>query len=743
MKKIIILFIVISFSFLENTYSQDLGTLRGVVSDSTTSEALAFGNVIVLELNRGASTDSRGYFLIPQIPANKNLTLRVSYVGYLTKDISIRLTKGKVTQYNIALSPSTIQMQAVEKIGEKVIEKNETDISLQRMAIRQIEALPQGVETDVFRSLQYIPGVQSTGDVSARYFVRGGGSNQNLVLIDGITIYNPFHALGLFSVIDPDMINNIEFYKGGFAANFGGRLSSVLKISTNDGNKNKFGAKASSSFLTGKLLLEGPIPNGSFILTGRKSYSSSILKKFLNDQTVPIDFHDFSFKANYANPDFIPGSKFSFNGFFSGDNINNDDPFVEDFKWSNKVLGFKWFQVGDSPLFYEIGFSLSDFKGEVIPKLSNTRANKNEVTDVGINMDFTYMFDYKDEIGIGFNVQQIQTNLFIENGRGITTDLGKSAANISLYAKYKFLQFDFVGIDLGTRINMTTLSGNKEAATFEPRANITLNVFPGLKIKGAWGIFQQEMTTISDENEVINIFEPWIISPDYLVPSKSTHYILGAELSPWNFLMFSVEGYYKKVNDLPLLNDKKILSSDPDFIAGEGESYGAEFLLRLSSQFATFSSAYTNAFAYKTVDGLRYYPKYDVRHTLNFLLELNFGAGWSASASWIYNSGLPYTQVVGYYDKYYLDDIFLPPTMFDPRRPYAMLGIQNIGRMPDYHRLDLSVSKKLKLGFVNVEIDVSAINVYDRKNIFYFKRETGEIVNMLPFLPTATIKVEL
>jgi len=207
--------------------------------------------------------------------------------------------------------------------------------------------------------------------------------------------------------------------------------------------------------------------------------------------------------------------------------------------------------------------------------------------------------------------------------------------------------------------------------------------------------------------------------------------------------MFSVEGYYKKVEHLPLLNDKKILSSDPDFIAGEGESYGAEFLLRLSSQLATFSTAYTNAFAYKTVDGLRYYPKYDVRHTLNFLLELNFGAGWSASASWIYNSGLPYTQVVGYYDKYYLDDIFLPPTIFDPRRPYSMLGIQNIGRMPDYHRLDLSVSKKIRLGFVNLEIDVSAINVYDRKNIFYFKRETGEIVNMLPFLPTATIKVEL
>jgi hypothetical protein len=365
--------------FVNLLYAQDYGTLRGLVTDSTSSEVLAYGNVFVKELGKGASTDARGYFLIPQIPAEQSFTLIVSYVGYRTKQSIIKLAKNKVTHYDIKLSPAGVELQTIEKIGERVIERNETDISLQRIAIRDLEAMPKGVETDVFRSLQYMPGVQSTGDVSARFYVRGGAANQNLVLIDGITIYNPFHALGLFSVIDPDMINNVEFYKGGFSADLGGRLSSVMKIMTKDGNKNRLSAKGSASLLSGKFLLEGPVPRGSFIFTGRKSYSNQIIKKFLNEQSVPVDFHDFSFKTNFASPDFIEGAKFTFNGFFSGDNINNEDPRIEDFKWSNNIFGFKWFQIGDSPLFYELGVSLSNFKGSVIPKLSNVRNTDNKL----------------------------------------------------------------------------------------------------------------------------------------------------------------------------------------------------------------------------------------------------------------------------------------------------------------------------------------------------------------------------
>ena len=162
-------------------------------------------------------------------------------------------------------------MQTVEKIGEKVTEKNSTDIGLQKLTLRQLEVLPKGVETDVFRSLQYLPGVQATGDVSAKYYVRGGTGDQNLVLLNGVTVYNPFHAFGLFSVIDPEIINSLEFYKGGFAAEYGGRISSVLSVITKDGNKNKYSLKASSSYLTEKHLLKVPFRTVHLCLPGGRA----------------------------------------------------------------------------------------------------------------------------------------------------------------------------------------------------------------------------------------------------------------------------------------------------------------------------------------------------------------------------------------------------------------------------------------------------------------------------------------
>jgi len=742
MKKALQFFLLLIF-FTISINAQDYGTLRGFVTDSLSSEALVYANAYIKELGKGANTDARGYFIIPSIPANKNFILTISYVGYKTKNIIIRVTKEKVTQYNISLQSEGIQLNTITQVGERYKEKNETNISVQRIAARELELMPKGVETDVFRSIKYLAGVQSTGDVSAKYYVRGGASNQNLVLIDGVTIYNPFHALGLFSVIDPDMINNIEFFKGGFSAEYGGRLSSVMSIITKDGNKNKLSGKATASFLTGKLLLEGPIPNGSFILTGRKSYSNDIIKKFLNEQSVPVDFHDFSFKANYSNNDFLPGAKFTINGFFSGDNIKHSDPRIEDYNWSNNVFGFKWFQVGDSPLFYELSLSASRFNGNVDPKISNARKTENKVEDMGIQMNFTYMFENRNEIEVGFHIKQIKTNLFIENDRSIPTDLGSSGANISLYLKYRFMQLDFLGLDLGTRVNIASLSKNDKRAILEPRASFTLRLLSSVAIKGAVGIYQQEMTTISDENEVINIFEPWIITPDYLKPALSKHFILGLETNFVEAFTFNVEGYYKKVDNLPLLNDKKILVSDNDFISGIGESYGLEIFTRINPEPINFTASYTNAFAYKNIDGKLYYPRYDIRHSLNLGLEIDFGHGWSTSLAWIYNSGLPFTQIIGYYDKYYFDDFFAPWFQFDPRKPYTIIGTQNLGRLPDYHRMDFSLSKKIDFDWFNVKVDFSIINLYNRKNIFYFKRDTGERVNMLPFLPTATVRIEL
>jgi hypothetical protein len=724
-----------------NILPQNFGKLRGFVIDSTSREALAFGNVYVEEQKTGASTDFRGYFLVNSLPVGIELTAIVSYVGYKTKRIHFKVRKDEITDTTVELVPSSIQLQAVEKIGKRIYEENATDIGLQKITLRELEMLPKGVETDVFRALQYLPGVQSTGDVSAKYYVRGGASDQNLILLNGITIYNPFHAMGLFSVIDPEIINGVKFYKGGFTSEYGGRLSSVLDIQTKDGNKSVYSTKASSSFLSGKILFEGPIPDGSFMLTGRKSFSNEILKKFLNDQNVPVDFYDFSFKLNYSSKGFLDNAKFSLFGFYSGDNLKYDDPSRENFKWINNLLGVEWFQIYDAPLFSKVSVSSSNFSGEVIPNGSDLKPRRNNVNDVSISADFTYVFDSKDEFDGGIIFKVLGADLYTQNKRGIESNIKDLLGNLSAYGKYKFLRYNNFGADAGLRI---IIGGSSEKGTFllEPRLSTTYRIIPEIAIKAAAGVYHQEISTITDENEVISVFEPWFIIPGYLEPSRAIHYTAGIDFDFSSTIMFKVETYYKDLKNIPAINEDKNFGYEPDFVSGSGESYGWEFLFQYNTLPLSISTSYSLSWAYKSVNNIIYYPRYDIRHSFNIGIDCDLGWGIRAGAVWIYSSGLPFTKIMSYYDKFYFDNVYDNPFYSGYYNPFTVLGDKNVGRLPVYHRLDLNLSKKFVISPVVIDLDLSVINAYNRKNIFYFKRDTGERVNMIPFLPTATLKVE-
>ena len=732
---------VLTLSVAESIYSQRTGSIRGFVEDSTTNEVLSYCNIFIEELNIGTSTNDRGYFFIPSLPAYKKYSIKISYIGYDSKIISVNVYENQITSIDIQLSPSVIQLQSVEKIGEKY-KLNTSDISLEKIFSRDLEKIPKNVENDLFRSLQHLPGVSFTGDVSARYYVRGGSSDQNLILLNDAPVYSPFHALGLFSAIDPDVINVAEFYKGGFPLEFNGGISSLLRIISKDGNKQEYHGSASASFLSGKLLFEGPIPDGSFIITGRKSYSTEVLKKFLNNDDVPIDFYDLSFKINYSNSDVMQDAKFTLHGFISGDNLTNSDPLKEDFKWTNKIFGFNYFQwVTDSPIFYEFFVYQSDFTSEVIPKFSSAKSNKNNLTDYTAGGNLTYKFDNRDEFSIGMKFINIKTNLALENSKGALAVIDAEGTNVSIFGKFKLLQFNNFGADLGSRINFTRLAaGTPGQISFEPRLNLSYKLIPGIDISASVGIYQQELTTISDENEVISIFSPWIIIPKYLNPERAAHYIAGLKIIPFEILSFSLEGYYKLISNFASLNDKKYFESDPDLIAGKGEAYGMEFSTDLSTNNWTASLGYTLAWAFKELNGVRYHPRHDSRHTLNLNFNYNFGDDWSAGITWNYSSGFPFTQVLGYYNKLYVENLgarifnFIPITIFDDR---------NTARLPDYHRLDFNISKKLQLWNFDVSTDISFVNVYDRKNLFYFDLTTGNRINMLPFLVTATIKIEI
>lgn len=729
--------------FTNNLLGQNIGTLRGTLTDSLSGEALPFANVLIDGTLLGASTDLRGNFIITGIPSEKKYQVRISYLGYKTKTINIFIAQDQITQLRVELSPEIIRLQAIEKIGEKYDKPNETDLGLQQISIREIEHLPQGVETDIFRSLQFLPGVKSTGDVSARYYVRGGNSNQNLVLFNGVSVYNPFHALGLFSIIDPETINAIEFYRGGFTSEYGGRISSVLNLVTKDGNQNRFSVNTTVSFLTVKSTLEGPLPIGSFIISGRKSTFNQTLKKFLNYKDAPFDFHDISFKFNYASTGEQSLTKLSVHGFNSLDNLNNELPNDASYRWTNNIYGAYLFQEWEYvPIYSETNFSYSGFYGEVFPNESLAKPRKNIVNDITLKSDVTYINNSRDEIRVGYSLKSVKTELEFENLKGAGTNISKKALQIALYGKYKFLRWDDLGIDIGSRINVITLS-TQRGSLLEPRINMTYRIFPWLALKGAWGLYTQDLITLTNEKEIISLFEPWVITPNYLKPLESIQYVGGIEYDGLENFSFSIEAYYKILHNTAEQNDQKTHSVDPDFIQGSGEAYGSEYLIRYFNSSVRITGSYSLSWTYKNIDEWISYPKYDIRHSLAFNLTYNLGNEWQTSVSWFFNSGLPFTQITGYYDKLYLGNLFNLGSLYGNYTPFTLLGDQNLGRLPTYHRLDLSLSKKVSLSYADITLSLNILNLYNRKNIFYFDRKTGQRVNMLPILPTATLKIEI
>ena len=745
LKKNIILILFLVIIPLRFSLGQGVGTFRGVVSDSSTGEVLAYANIFIRNLGVGVAADERGFFIISSLPADQNYSAEISYVGYKKEIVYFVIQDKKITDIKVALQPLDVEFQTIEKIGERVYGENVTDIGIQKISSKKLESLPKGVESDIFRMIQYLPGIQSSSDVTAKFHVRGGASNQNQFLIDGIEIYNPFHALGLFGAVDPEVINNVQLHIGGFSAEHSGKISSVMNMFTKEGNKNRYTGSVSASQMSVKGLLQGPFQNGSFIISGRKSYSNQVIDEFLARDDTPIDFYDLFVKASYANDDIMPNANFSILLFTSGDNIYNNNPLLADVNWTNNLAGFKWMQFTDDPLFYIIQISRSEFEGELIPNLSGIKPIRNKVVDYMAKFDISYVFNSKDEIAGGMKLNEISTDLYLENSLDQIRNIGPQdiRANVGIYLKYKLMRWKDFLLDAGSRLNLIGISRGGNNIFIEPRISIAYHLSDKFSFKSSWGVYQQEITTLTDEDEVITYFEPWLVTPEYLSPTKSMHYVLGMEYRNGTNLAFDMEGYYKYVKNLPGINESKILSTDPDLVSGSSNAYGIDAMMRFSSELFNFSTSYSWSWVKKNINNMEYHPRFDIRNSVKIILESATYAGWKTSIVWVYNSGMPFTQISGYYDKLTFENVDDKFSIFNPQYSAPILGQRNIRRLPDYHRLDVNISKSFPFYFMKLNIDLSLINIYDRDNLFYFNRETGERINMLPFLPTVTIKAEI
>jgi hypothetical protein len=730
--------LVILLSVTSNVWSQESkGIIKGVVRDSLTGETIPFANITLEGTSYGASASVRGFYLIPEVPAGE-YRVRAAAVGYEPKFQTVRIERNATVNAAFSLSPRPTEVEPITVTAERLKGMYEVAPAVQPISREEIQMVPVTLDPDLFRVVATFPGVVRTSDVSSQFYVRGGNGDQNLILLDGITVYNPFHGLGLFSIFDADAIKLSEFYSGGIGVEYGRRLSSVLNIVTRDGNSNRVSGKLNMGYLSGRALLEGPLPSGSWIISGRKSFFERPLKKFLN-QDVPLSFYDVIGKATLRSGS---EARFAAHFFLSNDDIHQPSEFEPNYVWRNRGYGLSYEQLIADRLLVDFRLTYSRFVAQLDPQRSQQiRPQSTKVAEVNFTGNVSYYATPHEQLeaGMMWSIPSIETKLI--NNADIPVNFTGTVTESAIWLKYKFARWYPLYVDIGSRANFIFLL-NDFRYVLEPRIALKYQLVPEVALKTSFGRYHQQLMTISNEDDIISIFESWIPVPDRVGAEEADHYVVGAETTPFEAVDVNVQGYYKRFRNLVTYNRDKVDRLDPDFLPGTGESYGVECFLKGGVRPLFGWISYSLGKAKRALGDFRFSPRYDRRHNLNVVAGLRLSGGWEFSAHWEFGSGLPFTKISGFYDRLLLGGIFDSTFARETGTPYTVLSGKNLGKLPDYHRLDFTASRTFTIDDYKFSLEMSIVNVYNRKNLFYFNRFTGERVNMLPFFPTLSAKVE-
>ena len=746
------------FGLVSFAYSQN-GIIRGHLYDEVSGEPILYGNVLILENGKGAITDDNGFYSFTNLEAG-TYTVRASYVGYNDSEVVVNLKKSGIEYKAIRINSDGVKLGVVDISAAREQARTEVQISQLKVTAKQIKSLPStGGEPDILQYLQVLPGVVTTGDQGGQVFIRGGSPVQNLITLDGMTIYNPFHSIGFFSIFETEIIRSADVLTGGFNAEYGGRVSAVVDIKTREGNKNEFGGQASISPFMGKVLLEGPMFNsevegggGSFVLTAKKSiieHSSKALYRYAFDNEdvgLPFDFTDIYGKMSFYTPS---GSKFNVFGFGFNDSYFNPD--IAQIDWTNYGGGMNFTLLPQSSSLIvggKVGFSLYDtgiVEADEAPRQSG-------INEYFLGLDFNY-FGETFEFDYGVEVKSIRTDFDFTNQFGVQLEQFQNSTELSGYLKFR-KSWDKLVIEPSLRYQYYAAVSE---SSIEPRFGLKYNISDKIRFKAAGGLYSQNLISTSNERDVINLFNGFLSGPSdritgydgQLADSRlqfANHAVAGFEFDLTKNLTVNAEAYFKDFTQLIVVNRNKISRDEKDYVTEIGDAYGIDFSLKYQNPrwyiWSTYSYGFANRF-----DGQQEYPTvFDRRHNMNFLASYNFDleGDFSVSLRWNFGSGFPFTLTQGFYHNVSFDDGVDTDVLTANSDNINIIydDVRNGGRLPDYHRLDVSATRKWHLkDKLKLETVVSVTNVYDQKNIFYFDRLRYDRVDQLPIIPSAGIKL--
>jgi hypothetical protein len=760
--------IVLSFSALAQS-----GTVRGFVYEKEGQAPIPYANIKLKGTPMGKSTGTDGYFQFNSVPAGA-YTIVVSFIGFKTIELEINVRKDRIITETFYLEEETQMIDEVVINVERQEQKVKPMIAVVSLSPKKIQQFSVGGDPDLVRAIQVLPGVITSGDQGGQLYIRGGAPIQNLVMLDGMIVYNPFHSIGFFSVFDTDILQSADVYTAGFNAEYGSRNSSVMDIRTRDGNRERFAGKAYASTYMAKLLLEAPIGKkkengfapGSILVSAKTSYldkTSQIFYPYVS--TAFADGLPFSFADIYGKLSFqgLGGSRIGAYGFYFSDHVNVDaDSYI---KWNSSGAGldFKVIPPSSNTLI-QGAFAASRYFIESTELQDQPR--NSTINGFNLGLDFTYFVRANDEIKYGFQAIGYSTDYLFTNSIGLQNSIQKNNSDFGAYVKYRFVSTRFL-VEPGMRVQYYGALGEM---SLEPRIGLKYNITEFWRFKASAGLYSQNLVAANSDRDVVNLFYGFLSGPDNITSEfrgepiesklqKAAHVVAGFEFEIGKHIDINLEGYIKDFNQLTNVNRNKIYPDIPvyadkpeilrkDFIVEEGFAYGIDLLVKYNikdfSVWATYSYAEV-----KRDDGIQEYnPFFDRRHNANVVVSYLWGENkhWEVSGRYNYGSGFPFTQTQGYYPGIgFIDPVTGKPKVdFDYTTSNAdggiLYGTLNGGRLPSYIRFDVSIKRTIKLSKIsNLEIAAGATNIANRENIFYFDRVDAKRVNQLPIMPTVSV----
>ncbi|SET70491.1 TonB-dependent receptor [Hymenobacter actinosclerus] len=754
-------------------FAQVRYTLGGLVKAAGTGETLPGATVAVPALGLGATADETGAYRL-ELPAGR-YQLVVSFIGYQPLSRDLNLTRDQRQSFQLLAAGNELGEVIVQGSGTLQQKLQTTQMSVERLTAKEAKLLPALFgEVDILKTLQLKPGVQNGGEGTSGLFVRGGSADQNLVLLDDALVYNPSHLFGLFSVFNPDAVQSVDLYKGGFPAQYGGRLSSVVDVKLRPGNSDKIGVSGGLGLISSRLTVEGPIKKGkgAFLVAGRRTYFDVFTRQINNLNKDDPDFnpipdyyfYDFNAKANYklGAKDELFLSGYLGNDAFS---FGSGQGFNFDFNWGNRVAALRWSHQFNSRLFLNTTASYTGYKYEISNKLDQFSFNlASDIQDLNLRSDLDYRPNEQHTLKVGLTATAHRFGtgrLRAGSGDGrlnLGSDIRYLGQEGAVYVSDVYNPSEKWQFEAGLRASGFQ-SGGQRYGGLEPRAAARYAVSPTVSVKGSYALMYQYVHLVTNSGASLPT-DIWYPSRGSVRPQRSQQVAGGVSwlLGDGRYLITN-EVYYKWAQRQIDFKDGAQLFVNPDldseFLFGKGWAYGNEIYLEKKQGRTTGWLGYTLAWTKRRFppqrgtsginNGNTFYPSYDRRHNLTAVVIHNLSERVKLSGSFVFSSGQATTLPLG---RFGFQDVYGSEASAVPIYPQ-----RNTYRLAPYNRLDLGVVWQMKptRWFPESDLTFSMYNAYNRRNPYfvYFDQvkdeQTEQVtsfrarqVSLFPVIPSVT-----